>query len=60
MCNVPAKTVDQQAVLMLAASRERLVRSRTQLANTVRGHSAEIGLVAAKGTSHVAELLASM
>lgn len=45
---------------MLAASRERLVRSRTQLANTVRGHSAEIGLVAAKGTSHVAELLASM
>ncbi len=55
---VPAKTVDQQAALMLAASRERLVRARTQLANAIRGHAAEFGLVAAKGASHVAELLA--
>ena len=43
---------------MLAASRERLVRSRTQLANAIRGHAAEFGLIAAKGASHVAELLA--
>jgi transposase len=35
---VPAKTVDQQAALMLAASRERLVRARTQLGNAIRGH----------------------
>ena len=55
---VPAKTTSQQAALMLAASRERLVRARTQLANAIRGHAAEFGLVAAKGASHVAELLA--
>lgn len=54
---VPAKTVEQQAALMLAASRERLVRQRIQLANAIRGHAAEFGLVAAKGASHVAELL---
>ncbi len=55
---VPVKTVDQQAALMLAASRERLVRQRIQLANAIRGHAAEFGLIAAKGASHVAELLA--
>ncbi len=57
---VPVKTLDQQADLMLAASRERLVRARTQLANTIRGHAAEFGLIVAKGTSHVAELLATL
>lgn len=55
---VPVKTVDQQAALMVAAARERLVRARTQLANAIRGHAAEFGLIAAKGASHVAELLA--
>ena len=55
---VPAKTMDQQADLMLATSRDRLVRAQTQLANAIRGHAAEFGLVAAKGASHVAELLA--
>ena len=57
---VPVKTVDQQAALMLAASRERLVRARTQLANAIRGHAAEFGLIAAKGASHVTELLATV
>ncbi len=55
---VAVKTVDQQAALMLAAARERLVRAHTQLANAIRGHAAEFGLIAAKGASHVAELLA--
>ena len=54
---VPVKTADQQAALMLAASRERLVRALTQLANAIGGHAAEFGLIAAKGASHVAELL---
>jgi transposase len=54
---VPVKTADQQAALMLAAERERLVRSRTQLANTIRGHAAEFGLTAAKGLSHIEPLL---
>lgn len=55
---VPVKTMDQQAALMLAGSRERLVRQRTQLANAIRGHAAGFGLTAAKGTSHLPELLA--
>ena len=55
---VPVKTMDQQAALMLAGARERLVRQRTQLANAIRGHAAEFGLTAAKGVSHIPELLA--
>lgn len=57
---VPVKTLDQQAALMLAGSRERLVRQRTQLANAIRGHAAEFGLTAAKGKSHIPELLAML
>lgn len=54
---VPIKTVDQQAALMLAGERERLVRQRTQLVNTIRGYAAEFGLIAAKGTAQIAPLL---
>jgi transposase len=54
---VPVKTADQQAALMLAGERERLVRQRTQLANTIRGRAAEFGLTAAKGLSHIEPLL---
>ena len=54
---VPVKSADAQAGLMLAGQRERLVRQRTQLANTIRGHAAEFGLVAAKGAAAVAPLL---
>lgn len=54
---VPVKTADQQAALMLAGERERLVRQRTQLANTIRGYAAEFGLTAAKGLSHIEPLL---
>ncbi len=54
---VPIKTVDQQAALMLAGERERLVRQRTQLANTIRGYAAEFGLIAAKGTAQIEPLL---
>jgi transposase len=54
---VPVKTADQQAALMLAGERERLIRQRTQLANTIRGRAAEFGLTAAKGLSHIEPLL---
>lgn len=57
---VPAKTADQQAALMLAQARERLVRERTRLGNAVRGHAAEFGLTVAKGEHHVAALLAQV
>jgi transposase len=54
---VPIKTVDQQAALMLAGERERLVRQRTRLVNTIRGYAAEFGLIAAKGTAQIEPLL---
>lgn len=54
---VPVKTADQQAALMLAGQRDRLVRDRTRLANTIRGTAAEFGLVAATGPAQIAPLL---
>jgi transposase len=54
---VPAKSADQQAALMLAGQRDRLVRQRTQLTNAIRGHAAEFGLVAAKGPAAIGPLL---
>jgi transposase len=36
------------------------VAQRTRLINTLRGHAAEFGVIAAKGTSHVVALLAAI
>jgi transposase len=55
---VPVKTAEQQAALMLAGLRERLIDRRTQLGNAIRGYAAEFGLVAAKGTDKIEPLLA--
>jgi hypothetical protein len=55
---VPAKTVDQQAALMLHRARDLLVHQRTQLINALRAHLAEIGLVAATGVDGVKAVLA--
>src|ERR1700758_1766022 len=54
---VPVKTAEQQAALMLVGVRDRLIRNRTQLANTIRGYAAEFGLIAAKGMAHLLPLL---
>ncbi|GAB6842496.1 transposase [Methylorubrum rhodinum] len=54
---VPVKTPEQQAGLMLAGLRDKLIRRRTQLANGIRGYAAEFGLVAAKGLERIEELL---
>jgi transposase len=54
---VPVKTADQMAAQMLLGVRESLIRRRTQLSNSVRGHAAEFGLVAAKGLNKVEPLL---
>jgi len=54
---VPIKTAEQQAALMLVGLRDRLVRSRTQLVNAIRGYVAEFGITAAKGTAHIGALL---
>lgn len=55
---VAAKTPENQAALMLAGVRDRLVRNRTQLSNAIRGYAAEFGLVAAKGLDKIEPLLA--
>lgn len=51
---VPTKTAEQQAALMLVSIRDRLVRSRTQLTNAIRGYAAEFGLITARGVGKVA------
>jgi transposase len=55
---VPMKSVEQQAALMLAGTRDRLIRQRTQLSNSIRGYAAEFGLTVAKGLDKIEPLLA--
>lgn len=55
---VAAKSVEQQAVLLLHRSRDLLIRQRTMLINAFRGHLAEFGIVARQGPRHVRELAA--
>jgi len=54
----PAKSAEQQSVLMLHRARELLVRQRTMVINALRGHCAELGLIVAQGASKVEELIA--
>ncbi len=46
---VPVKSEEQQSVLMLHRVRELLIRQRTMLVNTLRGHLAEFGIVTRQG-----------
>jgi transposase len=54
---VPVKSAAAQADAMILSVRELLVKQQTQLVNAVRGHAAEFGVIAGKGTSHVEALL---
>jgi transposase len=54
---VPVKSAEAQAEAMILSVRELLVKQHTQLVNALRGHAAEFGVIAAKGTWHVAALL---
>jgi transposase len=54
---VPTKSEQQQSGLMLHRSRQLLVRQRTMLSNTIRGHMAELGIISAKGRTGTATLL---
>ena len=54
---VAVKSAENQAALMLAGLRDRLVRNRVQLANAIRGYAAEFGVVAAKGRAKIEPLL---
>jgi len=57
MPSVAVRSAEQQAKAIVLSARELLVRQRTQLVNAVRGHAAEFGIVAAKGTSQLPALL---
>jgi transposase len=46
---VPIKSLEQQAVLMMHSVRQHLVDEETALSNAIRGHLAEIGIIARKG-----------
>lgn len=54
---VPVKAAEQQAALMLHRGRDLLVRQRTMLANALRGHLAEFGIVAGQGRAQLRELV---
>src|SRR5512134_4163368 len=55
---VPVKEAEQQSVLMLHRSRDLLIRQRTMLVNALRGHLAELGIIAPQGIGRVADLVA--
>ncbi len=55
---VPVKSPEEQAALMLVGVRDRLIRTRTQLTNAIRGYATEFGLIAAKGLDKIEPLLA--
>ena len=54
---VPAKSADQQAMLMVHKTRDLLIKQRTMSVNALRGHLSEFGLVAAKGIHRVKALI---
>jgi transposase len=57
-CIVRIKSAEQQGQLMQHRTRDLVTRRRTQLMNALRAHLAEVGIVAARLTKGVKELLA--
>jgi transposase len=57
---VAVKSAEQQGVLMLHKMRDLLTRQRTALINALRGHMAELGLIAAQGPRNVAKLVEAL
>jgi transposase len=55
---VPVKSRDEQAAGMVLKTRELLVRQRSQTANAMRAHMAELGIIAATGMTSIAKLIA--
>jgi transposase len=58
--DVAIKSAETQAKAMLLSVRDLLVRQRTQMANALRGHATEMGLVAPKGERGLAKLRAEI
>jgi transposase len=57
---VPVKSIDRQAQGMVLKVRQTLIDQRTALANTLRGHAAEFGVVAGKGLGRIGALLSAL
>jgi transposase len=57
---VPIKSKQQQATLMLHRVRDQLISQRTATINALRGHLAELGIVAAQGRGGLRALLATL
>ena len=53
---VGGRTLENQAALMHHKARKMLVAQRTQLINALRGHLAEIGIIATQGLNNAREL----
>lgn len=54
---VAVKAPEQQSILVMHRTRDLLVRQRTALANALRGHLAEFGIVAPIGVKKLPELM---
>ena len=57
MTFVAAKSAEEQAGLMLAGMRDRLIKTRTQISNAIRSYAAEFGLIAPRGLDKIEPLL---
>jgi transposase len=57
MSVVPVRSLERQAQAMVLRVRERLVQQRTQLINSLRGHATEFGIVVARGSGRISELM---
>ena len=54
---VPVKTIEAQADRALQRTHDLLVRQRTSLANAIRGHLGETGIIAQRGQAGLARLM---
>lgn len=55
---VPVRSIENQAGLMHHKARQMLVAQRTQTLNALRGHLAEVGIIAAQGPNNARALAA--
>jgi transposase len=54
---VAPKSEQAQAAALVFRTGDLLVKQRTQIINALRGHLAEFGIVTAKGSAHIAQLV---
>ena len=55
---VPIKSIDQQGILVTHRVRSILIRQRTMMANALRSHMAEFGIIVRQGLKAIPELAA--